>query len=71
MVFDKFAPEGGQLSVLRRILNIFSSLFGTEITRRFGEMLQDSGAQVIKQEASLLGGNYQIFLLKRKNLRGQ
>ncbi len=70
VVFDKFAPEGGQLSLLRRFLNIFSSLFGTEITRRFGEMLQGSGLIIIHQEASLLGGNYQIFLLKRENPKG-
>ncbi len=64
VVFDKFAPESGRLSLLRKILNLFSTLFGTEITRRFGEMMNGCQAQVIHQEASILGGNYHIFLLK-------
>jgi ubiquinone/menaquinone biosynthesis C-methylase UbiE len=66
VVFDKFAPENGYIPVGRRILNIFSTLIGTDITRKFGEMLRDSAAEVIWQEASILRGKYRIFLLKKK-----
>jgi len=65
VVFDKFAPEAGKISVFRRFLNVFSTLFGTDITRCFGDMLQGSGAQVIRQEASILRGMYQVILLKK------
>jgi len=41
-------------------------LFGTEITRRFGDMLRGSAARVIKQEGSIMKGMYQVILLKRK-----
>lgn len=64
VVFDKFAPEAGRISILRRFMNIFSTLFGTEITRRFGEILRGSGAEVIRQEVSILRGMYQVFLLR-------
>ena len=67
VIFDKFAPEAVQPSVFRRFLNLFSTLFGTDITRRFGEILQGSGAQVAKQEASILRGMYQVILLKKSH----
>lgn len=65
VVFDKFAPETGGLSLIRRILNWFSTLFGTDITRRFGEMFQGSGCVLLRQEASIFGGKYQVILLER------
>jgi phosphatidylethanolamine/phosphatidyl-N-methylethanolamine N-methyltransferase len=66
VVFDKFAPESGRLSLLRRLLNGFSTLFGTDITRRFGDLLKGSGGRIIQQEDSILGGKYQVILLKRE-----
>jgi len=67
VVFDKFAPVTGKISILRQFLNLFSTLFGTEITRRFGDMLQDSNARVIRREASIMKGMYQVILLTRKS----
>jgi phosphatidylethanolamine/phosphatidyl-N-methylethanolamine N-methyltransferase len=64
VVFDKFAPASGRISFFRRFLNLFSTFFGTEITRRFGDILEGCGAQVVHQEASILRGNYRIFLLE-------
>jgi ubiquinone/menaquinone biosynthesis C-methylase UbiE len=66
VVFDKFAPEAGYISIGRQVLNVFSTIFGTDITRKFGGMLRDSGAKVVCQEASIFRGKYQIFLLKKK-----
>ena len=65
VIFDKFAPEGSRLSPLRRVLNWFSTAFGTDITRRFSDMAAGSGAEVLLEEPSILGGNYRIILLKR------
>jgi len=64
VVFDKFAPDAGGISALRRFVNMFSALFGTEITRRFGDMLRGSRAQVIRQDTSILRGMYSVFLLQ-------
>jgi phosphatidylethanolamine/phosphatidyl-N-methylethanolamine N-methyltransferase len=64
VVFDKFAPDAGRISIPRRFINLFSTLFGTEITRRFGEILHGSRAEVIRREASILGGLYQVLLLR-------
>jgi phosphatidylethanolamine/phosphatidyl-N-methylethanolamine N-methyltransferase len=69
VVFDKFAPEDRGLSPMRRMMNWFSTLLGTDITRRFSDMLEGSGTCILHQEGSLLGGMYQVFLLrKRTNL---
>jgi len=66
VVFDKFASETGYLSIGRRFLNVFSTIFGTDVTRKFGEMLRGSGAEVVWREASIFKGKYQIILLKKK-----
>ena len=38
VVFDKFLPDDGKLTIGRRLLNLGSTLFGTDITRRFGDL---------------------------------
>lgn len=63
VVFDKFAPEGGRISTLRRVVNWFTSLFGTDVTRRFGDIAQGSPCAVALNEPSLLGGAYRVILL--------
>jgi ubiquinone/menaquinone biosynthesis C-methylase UbiE len=63
VVFDKFAPEVGGVSLARRAFNALSTWFGTDVTRRFHDLLEGSGAEVVREEASLLGGAYRIYLL--------
>ena len=65
VIFDKFLPDTGRLSLLRRALNCFSTIFGTDITRRFGEMLQGCGWTVTHDESSIFRGAYRVILLKR------
>lgn len=43
VIFDKFLPDGRSPSPLRRLLNRFSTLLGTDITRHLGEMLVGTG----------------------------
>lgn len=38
IVFDKFAPDEGPLPLLRRAVNPLTSVFGTDVTRRLGEL---------------------------------
>jgi len=65
VIFDKFAPEGKSPSIVRKILNWFSTLFGTDITRRFGEIFVGCSGEVIREEASILKGMYRIILLRK------
>ena len=65
VVFDKFQPDDEKVSPIRRLMNVFSTLLGTDITRRFGVMLQASSCSVIYQEPSLLGGTYRIYILQK------
>ena len=63
VVFDKFLPDAGQLTLGRRLLNLGSTLFGTDITRRFDDLSKGVGVQVVCDEPSLLHGAYRVILL--------
>ncbi len=65
VVFDKFLPDGGQLSIGRRLLNLGSTLFGTDITRRFGDLAAGSNIQTVHDEPSLLHGAYRVKLIRQ------
>jgi len=65
VVFDKFLPDDGRLTLGRRMLNLGSTLFGTDITRRFGKLAEGAGVQVVRDEPSLLGGAYRVILLRK------
>ncbi len=65
VVFDKFAPEGEKISTARRMLNWFSTLFGTDITRRFRDLAEGVPCAVIHDEPSLMRGAYRVILLQR------
>lgn len=63
LIFDKFVPDGLPISLGRRLINIFTTLFGTDITHRFGDIIQGKGHLVIHDEPSILGGVYRIIVL--------
>jgi phosphatidylethanolamine/phosphatidyl-N-methylethanolamine N-methyltransferase len=65
VVFDKFLPDAGRLTQGRQLLNLGSTLFGTDITRRFGQLAHDVEIRVICDEPSLLRGTYRVILLRR------
>lgn len=65
IVFDKFLPAGSQLSPGRRFINLFSTLLGTDITRRFGDMADGLPLEVLHEESSLLHGMYRILLFEK------
>lgn len=66
VVFDKFLPDAGRLTAGRRLLNLGSTLFGTDITRRFGDLAQGVAMRVERNEPSLLHGTYRVILLASK-----
>jgi ubiquinone/menaquinone biosynthesis C-methylase UbiE len=65
VVFDKFLPDGERPPFGRRLLNVFSTLFGTDINRRLGDMLAGQSCSVVSDEPSLLHGMYRVILLRR------
>ncbi len=65
VVFDKFQPDNEELSLVRKGLNFFSTLLGTDITRRFGDLMCDCPCRVIRDEPSLLGGMYRVIVLRK------
>lgn len=66
VVFDKFLPDAGRLTAGRRLLNLGSTLFGTDITRRFGDLARGVAMRVVHDEPSLLHGTYRVILLASK-----
>jgi ubiquinone/menaquinone biosynthesis C-methylase UbiE len=66
VIFDKFAAEGGQLSVVRRALGKLISLFGTDPNRRLSDLIGELPDLTIERdEPSLLHGQYRIVLLSK------
>jgi ubiquinone/menaquinone biosynthesis C-methylase UbiE len=62
MIFDKFLSDNTSPSLGRRLLGQGVVLLGTDINRRFGEILDRGPGQVVLDEPSLLRGAYRIML---------
>lgn len=67
-VFDKFQANNQNPPPLRKLLNLFSTLFGTDITRRFDQISQGCPCVVEQNEPSLLTGTYRVILLRKIEL---
>jgi ubiquinone/menaquinone biosynthesis C-methylase UbiE len=63
-VFDKFLPDNKKPSAMRHLINLFSTIFGTDINRRMGDLLAGNDWQVVLEEASIFKGAYRVILLK-------
>ena len=64
MVFDKFLAGSKKPSALRRRINLFSTIFGTDINRRLEEMIDGTGWKVVSEEVSILKGMYRVIVLQ-------
>jgi ubiquinone/menaquinone biosynthesis C-methylase UbiE len=65
VVFDKFAADAGPLSLRRRLANLVTAPLATDVTRRLGPLVQDSGLELVHREDAGFGGFFQIALLRR------
>ncbi|MGM1046995.1 MAG: class I SAM-dependent methyltransferase [Bacillota bacterium] len=65
LVFDKFLDENKKANILRKALNMITSIFGTDINRRFDEILRSTPLNINHQESSVLNGNYKIIVLEK------
>lgn len=71
VIFDKFLHEGERASPLRRFVNLFSTVFGTDINRRLADMMRDCPCGVVCDEPSIAHGMYRVILLKSTNPPGE
>jgi len=67
VIFDKFLPEGRSVSIARRLMNLFSTVLGTDINRRLNDLMQGCPSVVTHQEPSIAGGIYQVVVLRKSN----
>ncbi len=65
VVFDKFLPDGTSPSLGRQLGNLVTTMFGTSINRRLGDMIARQPWTIIRDESSLLGGMFRVVLLRR------
>ena len=65
VIFDKFLPDDGRLTLSRRLLNQITMFFGTDITRRLLDIMTGISCIKTHDEPSLLNGAYRIILLKK------
>lgn len=64
-VFDKFVPEGGSASGVRRGINVVTNTLFSDVTRRLGPLLAGAGLNVVHREPAFLGGAFEIVLLRK------
>jgi phosphatidylethanolamine/phosphatidyl-N-methylethanolamine N-methyltransferase len=65
VIFDKFLPEGRSVSPIRKSINLFSTLLGTDINRRLSDIMQGCPCVVTHDEPSIAGGMYRVILLSK------
>lgn len=65
IIFDKFLPADVGPSLPRRLLNVLTSFFGTDINRRLEDMLPGLDCSVEREEPGLFGGAYKVFVVRR------
>jgi phosphatidylethanolamine/phosphatidyl-N-methylethanolamine N-methyltransferase len=65
VILDKFAPDQGPLPWRLRLLNPVASLVATNVNRRLGPLLAESGLRVVHREAAALSGFFQIARVVR------
>jgi phosphatidylethanolamine/phosphatidyl-N-methylethanolamine N-methyltransferase len=65
VIFDKFLPDDERLTLSRRLLNLITMFFGTDITRRLIDIMTGIRCTKTHDEPSLLNGAYRIILLEK------
>ena len=66
VVFDKFLPQGSRPSLGRRILNLLTQFFGTDINRSFEPMAEACGCEIVSDEPAAIGGAYRVIVVRKR-----
>lgn len=67
LVFDKFLEGNKNPSLFRKLLNSVTSLLGTDINRRFRDIMNGLPVTVICDMPLMYAGSYRIIFLNRIN----
>lgn len=65
VVFDKWVPDEGRPSLVRRAANLVASVVATEITRKLGPLAHAAGLRIEHREPVGAGGFFSIALLRK------
>lgn len=65
VVFDKFLPQATRPSFGRRVLNLLTNLFGTDINRTFEPMAKAGPCEIVSDEPAALGGAYRVIVWRK------
>jgi ubiquinone/menaquinone biosynthesis C-methylase UbiE len=65
VIFDKFLPEGKKISPVRKFFNFFSTMLGTDINRRLGDLMRDCPCEIAHDEPGIGGGMYRVVMLRK------
>jgi phosphatidylethanolamine/phosphatidyl-N-methylethanolamine N-methyltransferase len=66
VIFDKFLPDDRQPGLVRRVLNRFSTVLGTDINRRLGDLLTGTGWKILRDTPSIFHGTYRVVLVNQQ-----
>lgn len=64
VIFDKFLPDGAEPTTRRRLVNLVSTLLGTDINRRLVDIVSGLDCEIVRNEPSILGGMYRVVVLR-------
>lgn len=65
-IFDKFLPDEGRASLLRRGVNLAANVVATNINRRLGPILAEAGLTLTREEPSVFGGTFRVAIAEKK-----
>lgn len=66
-IYDKFVHPYKKLSNTRKIFNLFTNLFFSNITRNFETIVAQTSLKIISDQKADLGGNFRIILLEKQS----
>lgn len=70
-IFDKFLPDTGSPSLVRRVANVVTNFVATDINRRLGEILDGTGLEVVRAEGVGFGGLFKVAIAHLRTVRAR
>lgn len=64
-VFDKFIHKGRRPNLLRRLLNIFTNAFFSDINRSIEDIVSETSLEIVSDIPVAFGGSFRVLLLKK------
>ena len=65
VVFDKFVKTGEKPSAMRKLLNLITGTFFSDINRKFEDIISGTGLRIVSDKPAAMGGAFRIILLEK------